>query len=148
MGLPCCCCAPQPPGPPGGPPYEFSLPPGEGALLWGLPGGYWPGGGGYCPGPGCPGGPEFAAAPALLVCLGVCLPPPPSDRSELWERVDCWEVSSCMPSGPVGALLLLADGEGADELGLEFPGKGHNKFIMSNENCTLLGGSSRDMSKK
>ena len=57
---------------------------------------------------------------ALLACFGVCLPP--SDRSEFWERVDCWEVSSCMgtPSGPVGALLLLADGEGADELGVEF----------------------------
>ena len=58
---------------------------------------------------------------APVACFGVCLPP----SDEFCESVDCWEVSSCIgtPSGPVGALLLLVDGEGAVELGVEFAGK-------------------------
>ena len=43
---------------------------------------------------------------------GVCLP---SDRSEDWDRVDCWEVPSCIgtPSGPVAGVQLV--GPGPDE---------------------------------
>ena len=34
------------------------------------------------------------------------------------------------PSGPVGALLLLVDGEGAVELGVEFAGKRRAKWFV------------------
>ena len=48
------------------------LPPGDGALLWGLPGGY----------PGVAEGPPTNPGPAFGVCL-------PSDLSDDCESVDC-----------------------------------------------------------
>ena len=80
---------------------EPMLPPGEGALECGLPGGPWLKlpmklCGGPCGGP-CPGCP--VGGPPAAFCLGVCRPL--SERSEDWESVDCCEDSS-KPSGPTG----------------------------------------------